>query len=485
MAKKIYDIVPPKVKAAHKEKVRKPRKKVVPEVVTPDAILKDFKIESIGQSPEMVGAPESSPELNVDSDNEFIQKFTSNQNPSLNPNPNPVLMLPSHTRNFKKHFFRWILLFVFIVLVGSGVYFYFSLPQADVQIWPNTQNVSFQNSISLDASLKSVNEEKMIIPARVAQIEKEATQEFLPTGIASGDSRASGFITIYNNVSPASSFTLKIGTHFLSDSGKYFVTLQKVTIPAATSVKGKMVPGSLTVKVEAEEAGSDSNIKPAKFSVPKLSGTPYYYTVWGESLEAMTGGSTGSVKKIVKNDLTTAKEVLTKALFSQAQEELVKSLSQDEVLLDTVLTKNVISASADRKVDAVVEKFNQTAKVKVSGLVFKKSDLNVFVQNNLSGKLSKDKKLLEKSLNTSYVPKIINLDKGTASIDVTVVAKEYQEVNKDILINLVRGRTSDQIKKGIGKMYSDGVSKITINFWPFWVNKAPKNVEKISVEVLF
>lgn len=552
MAKKIYDIVPPKAKAKAttkaidaKPKVKKTRKKADVDLETPEVMdsvvtaepemtndLPDneegIEMSELLAKSKKLSAPETdeakvesvvpkkkSFDLNMVPETDVPVKSTTAKKP-LTPEIDPSIGLgkprpkssmmppapaplskpmnmssfePSHDdapEEKKHHIWLWIFGILAIMVIGVLVYLYFSLQKVNVQIWPKTETISFQDSIGLDKSLKTVDVEKKIIPARVVEVEKSDVQEFLPTGIASSDVKASGVITVYNKISPASSFSLKIGTHFLSDSGKYFVTTEKVTIPAATTVKGKLNPGAVNVKVQAEDVGTDYNIKPAKFSVPKLSGTEYYYTIWGESADSMTGGYTGNIKKVTQSDLDQAKDTLTKKLFSQAIDSLKQGLTSDEVLLDSNVAKTVINAAADAKENAVLEKFNETAKVKVSGLVFKKQDLDAFAKQDIASHLTNNKVLLEKSLTSSYVPKTIDVSSGVASLDVTVSAKEYQDVSQTDLVNLVSGKTADQIRADLDKAYNNGgVDQVKINFWPFWVSRAPKNPSKVSVDVIF
>src|SRR3989344_2935437 len=192
------------------------------------------------------------------------------------------------------------------VLVGSviiifllGIYFYNRLPKAEIEVWPRLDTVTLQEKIIADKNVDVLNLSQKVIPAQYIEQIEDGWQAFEATGITSTDSKASGTIRIYNKINPAAPITLIAGTHSLSDSGKYFVTLSKVTIPQA---QGKN-PGSIEVKVQAEGVGDSYNIKASKFSIPKLSGTTYYYSIWAESSKAMTGGYTGSVKKVTKDDI--------------------------------------------------------------------------------------------------------------------------------------------------------------------------------------
>ena len=98
----------------------------------------------------------------------------------------------------------------------------------------------------------------------------------------------------------------------MSDSGKLFVALQKIVIPAAKKSGSKITPGSVQINVQAVEGGTDYNIAPSNFSVPGLKGTAYYYSIYATSTAAMTGGYTGKVKKVTDDDIQGAKDVLTK-----------------------------------------------------------------------------------------------------------------------------------------------------------------------------
>ena len=125
-----------------------------------------------------------------------------------------------------------------LVLILAGI-LYFKLQKADVKIWPKTEVLSFKEQVLADNSVDLINSNSKTIPAQYFEEEKDLWQEFPATGNASNDGKAGGTITIYNNYSPAGALTLKTGTHFLSDSGKYFITLQKVVIPAAKKQNNK------------------------------------------------------------------------------------------------------------------------------------------------------------------------------------------------------------------------------------------------------
>ena len=374
---------------------------------------------------------------------------------------------------------------VLVIAFLLGAYGVTKLPKAHVQIWPKLETITLSEKITADKSAVAADPLQNRIPLRVVEVQKEGTQSFEATGSASNDGQAKGVIKVYNKTDSLTAFTLIKGTHFLSDSGKYFVTLERLVIPAAKKVGGKITPGSANVNVQAEESGEAYNIGPSKFSVPKLNGTAYYYTIYGESTAAMTGGRTGSVKKVTNSDIETAKEILTKKLLEDAQNALRGGLTPDDILLDGALEGATIDATCDVKSGAVVNTFTTSAKVKVSALVFKKSDLEVLMKNAMAQDLPNGKEILGESVKLEYQSDVVSMQQGQISLDVQSSASTYHGINAIELVDLFATKSADQIKEIIDQRYSGEISELKVDFWPFWVHRAPKNHDQIKVEVMF
>lgn len=390
--------------------------------------------------------------------------------------------LPHKEKRFP---FREIFIGGFIIIALFVVYFVLKLPRADIEIWPKTSTLTLQEKIKADKSADSINLDLGLIPAQYMEEEQESWQEFEATGIATNDGKASGIIKIYNKTDTLAPLTLIKGTHFLSDSGKYFITLGKITIPAAQYKKGKLVPGSINAKVQAKEVGDNHNIGPSKFSVPKLSGTPYYHTIWGESENQMSGGYKGNVKKVTKDDIEKAQNSLEKQLFQESEKSLRNKLSEGDVLLDGAVLRDVVESKALVKSDSIMDNFNVQAKVKVSALVFKKQDLDKLVKDYILSQLEDNQTFLEKSLEVNYGPELVDIKGGKQILNLQSSVKTYHKIITEDLIDLLQRKSASQMEDIINKMYGDKISEVKINFWPFWVNKAPKDKNRINVDLLF
>ena len=437
MAKKIYDILPPKVANKLENTIRESDKKI--KKTAPRARKKAVAV-----------APLAAP---------------ATRQSKQRPTP----MYPE-----EKHLpLKEALIGSAIILVLVLGYLFTKLPKADIKISPATQEVSFEEKVTANKSITEVSAGKKTIPVTSLQEERSASQEFTATGTASNDGKATGTITIYNKLDPASALTLLKGTHFLSNGGKYFITTQKLTIPAAKWQGGKLISGQITAAVVAKEAGEEYNIGASKFSIPKLSGTNYYYRISAESTSSMKGGYIGQVKKITKGDIDAAKQTLR------------SNVSEFDILLDSAIAREVKSFKPSATEGTIAEKFTAEAKIKIWALVFKKQDFDIFAKNAITSRLANDESYLEESLDLTYDFDVIDISQGAATVTMKVAVKTYKSVDVNSLVNLVSMEDKEQVKQTITRIYPEGISDIQVDFWPFWVKSAPKDKDRIHINLDF
>jgi len=385
----------------------------------------------------------------------------------------------------KRSIRRPVLVTVLVVVVLVAVYLFFKLPRVDISIWPKVDILSFKQTITADKSADLVDLNEAVIPVQYFQTTKTNSQDFPATGNATNEGQASGLITVYNKYDPVMPFTFKAGTRFLSNSGKLFVAPEKIIIPAAKKVGSKITPGSVQVKVKAAEGGSDYNIAPADFSIPGLKGTAYYYSVFAKSDSPMTGGYSGKVKKVTADDISLAKDVLTKKTASDALSDLKKQIPADYVLLEKAVLSNVTGASTKTKAGTVVENFNYQVTVSASGLAFKKSDLDQFAKDYIISKMPEGKTLQENNFILDYSTGTIDVSGGKAILNLDFSSGIYQNIDKNSMTLSMLGENANQIKATIDNNLGDQVSKVEINFWPFWVKAAPNSQKEINIELKF
>jgi hypothetical protein len=386
----------------------------------------------------------------------------------------------------EKHSVWWpVSIGILLIVIVAGVYLFLKLPKADIAIWPKIDTLSFNETITADKSANAVDSVKLVIPAQYFEASKTDSQNFPATGNASNGGQASGTITIYNKDDPPMSFTFKAGTHFMSDSGKLFVALQQIVIPAAKKSGNKITPGSVNAEVQAVEGGDSYNIAPSDFSVPGLKGTPYYSSIYATSSVAMTGGFTGKVKKVTDDDIQGAEDVMVKKATTDATSALKSQIPSGYVLLDNAISSTTTSASTPTKSGAVVDNFTYQAAVKVSALAFKKSDLDQLAKNYIVSQLPDGKILLDNSFKDDYSATAVDVSGGKASLNVNFSSGIYSDIDKNAVALSLMGKDANQINETIGSSLGGEVSKIKINFWPFWVTKSPDSQGAVNVQLKF
>ena len=400
---------------------------------------------------------------------------------------NTVVKRKHSTKKKKEMVFPWMPVSIggAVVVVLVCVYLFFALPKATITIWPKVDTLSFQQTITADKSVAIVDVAKAVVPAQYFEASKTESQDFPATGASSDGGVASGTVTIYNKTNPVTPYTFKAGTHFMSDSGKLFVALQKIVIPAAKKVGSKITPGTVQVKIQAVEAGDTYNVAPSNFSIPGLKGTAAYYSVNATSSTAMTGGFTGKIKKITDDDIQEAKDVLVKKATDGATVNLKSQISSDFVLLDNAITSLTTDASTATKSGTVADNFSYKTTVKVSALAFKKDDLNKFAKNYILSQISSEKDLLDDSFKIDYSASLVDVSGGKATLDLKFSSGAYQSINENSLALSLLGKNANQIDETIKGSQGDGVSKTKISFWPFWVTSAPNSQKAVHINLKF
>ena len=390
-----------------------------------------------------------------------------------------------HNKKEKKSFWPSLLTIIFIVAIIICVYLFFKLPKADITIWPKVDTLSFKQTVTADKSASSIDATNNIIPAKYFQSVKTASQEFPATGSASNEGKAQGTITVYNKYDPSMPFNFKAGTHFMSDSGKLFISLQKIAIPAAKKSGSKIIPGSVQINVQAVESGTDYNIAPANFSVPGLKGSAYYYSVYATSSTAMSGGYTGNVKKVTDDDIQGAKDVLTQKATTDSTSDVKSQIPSDYILLDNALLTNVTDASTQTKSGAIADKFTYQVSVQASALAFKKSDIDQLVKNYITSQIPAGKVALDNSSKVDYSSSVIDISGGKATLNLNISSGVYQDIDKNSVGISLLGENENQIKQTINSKLGDDVSKVEVKFWPFWVSSAPNNQKVVNIKFKF
>ena len=403
----------------------------------------------------------------------------------------PVLKVeekPKHKPSFfKKGLFVFTLAFISLNLLCHFVFC-----RAEINIRPDRESLNFTEKITIDAAYEQIDLEERIIPARYFEETSEIQQKFASSEVFTKNEKAGGIIKVYNEYDPPRTLNLIAGTRFLSsDSEKYFTSLEKIHLPAAKIQDGKVVPQWAETEIVAMEAGEDYNIGPTKFSIPGLVGTSFYYSTWGESSDKMSGGAIVGMKRVSEKDLKNAEEVLSTRLLAEADDNLRNKISSEFILLDNALKREIVNISSLAPVGAEVESFSSEATAEATALVFKKADLEQFARefilsqakdpDDQNAVLTGKKEFLKGSLVMNYEIESMDLEAGKIVLILNFSGKVYPEIDKEILKQAFSEKSVLEIKTFLENQPE--ITRSTVRLWPFWLNKAPENIEKINIEL--
>lgn len=374
-----------------------------------------------------------------------------------------------------------VIILALIAFVSGLFALYLILPSVKVVLNPRTFDIEETLPLVLSANEAQIDLEKNIVPGQIMEETEQHTQQFSATGSKNISEPARGEIRVFNEFSSAPQ-TLVATTRFVSQDGLIFRTEQTVVIPGAKIENGKIVPSSTFVKAVAAEIGEKYNIGPSTFSIPGFQGSPKFTAFYGRSEGPMTGGFKGVATVVAESDIAEAQTALTSLIRSRAADKLRAKIPTGYFLAPDALTEEspiiVISASAGERKD----QFEGTARSTARAVILRSSDIEIILDNKFTEGTAADAAtviLPERGL--SYVFKSKDYANGRFEVNLVVKQKAGVAVNEEGLRKDLLGKKEGEARSLLARL--NGIEKVHIRFWPFWVSKVPSNPEKVTIVV--
>jgi hypothetical protein len=375
-----------------------------------------------------------------------------------------------------------VFIFTLVILVLAFVFCYFTLSKAKIDIWPEIRVLSSETTLTVDKGVKDSNFLTKVIPGIVIEKEKTVTESFPASSKVFKEEKAGGTIRVYNEYSTASQ-VLVATTRFVSAEGKLFRTPERITVPGGHYEGEEFIPGEIDVRVVADQPGPDYNISPSTFSIPGFAGTDRYTKFYAKSFQLMTGGSSEEVFQVTEEDLVKAKEVLTEEAKLESESALKDYLESEEFsagsyYLEKAIQTEILETFSLAEVGEEVENFSFQVKAKSETLAFKKEGIESFAREFILPQVPEGSELYEESLTVNVSPETINLDSGKIILSLDISAKIYSGIDTFVLKDNLRGRSLAETK--IFLENQPQITKIEVEFWPFWVRRVPEDLNKIK-----
>lgn len=385
-------------------------------------------------------------------------------------------------RNFK--FPKRGLIFCLFFFIALAIFCYFTLVEAEINLWLGTEISALQLKITADQEAREVSVLENVIPARILQKEKTVTESFQSSGQILKETKAEGTIRVYNDYS-TSPQVLVATTRFVSADGKVFRTPIAVTVPGGKYEEGKFVSGEIDIKVIADQPGLAYNIGPSTFSIPGFAGTDRYTKFYAKSFQTMQGGSQEEAFKVTKEDLAQAETLLTNQAKKECQELLLGEIQSVGLYANSDYSSDfpteIIEKFSLNSPGEEIAEFKFQVKANCQALVFYEQDLEDFALAALAFQVLQGKKVFQESLQIKHSSESVDLSAGQMLVSLDFSAKIYSEIDAYSLTRAVLGKSLFEAKFLLESQPE--IRKAVISFWPFWVKKVPEDSNKVKVNI--
>lgn len=391
--------------------------------------------------------------------------------------PNPKI--PNFNK-FRKRLF--LIIAGLIVLIGFLVWAIAFAPSAKIVITARTADLPMSQDVTIGPNLAS-DASAATLKAVSQSITRQVDVTFNATGEKEVGTKAKGQVVFQNCESP-SAITIAAGTT-VSAGGLNYLTTEAASVPGGSGgFGGCNEPGvSGAVGVEAADIGEEYNS--ASGTVFNVSGhqndssTVYFNAVASTSI---SGGSKKRVKVVTANDIDQARKTFADANQQSAKQELQSKFDKSSLVLDESFSVDMSQVAAapaqDQEAPDGKAKLTGTVTYKLMGV--ERNLIESYLKDYFAQELkaSQDQRLYDSGAGKATLTNAKAADTLRATL--TATAKVGPKIDEGAIKKDARGKSYGEIQDSIERI--NGVTNVDIKFSPFWVNKAPDNIDKIVIE---
>lgn len=388
---------------------------------------------------------------------------------------------PPHPRAMRRGSSKWwkfgiaavVLLIVFVVVMNifSG---------ATVAVTPQQQDVTIEGTF-VASTVADVD----TLAYEMFSVTKEAQKEVAASGSETVQTKASGTIIVFNDFSDAPQILVE-NTRFRTPSGLVYRIQDQITVPGQlTDVSGETVPGSIEVRVVADQPGEEYNIDLSDFDIPGFEESgdlERFDKFFARSKTPMTGGFDGTRKILNEADALEARAELDTKL-----EGILKTALENE-LPDGFVVYNAGTFYSYRDLSQKPVEGQDKATLVRSGtlhaIAFNSADLARFVGFSTVAAYDGAAVELEDpfALTFDLVDKDAFDPTAPGEFEFTLSGKDtlVWQFDEERLRNDLVGKSKDDIQMVLSAYPAIQKADITLN--PFWRRSFPEKVEDIKVK---
>jgi hypothetical protein len=432
-------------------------------------ILEDIKIKK-GDS-----AQSLNPILNIRRDDIAVntKKSKEKEQPEL---PRRVTRTPRLPR--RPTAIRRSIVIVFITALFLGGVFFIGNHFAKVTI----TIVQKHQTVPVDKEIKISKQSDTPVHFEVMILTDKEEREVTLTEKKDLSVKAHGRVTIYNTYSTKAE-KFAAGSFLADEEGKAYKLDKAVTVPGYTTVKAKVVPGSVSADVSAFLPGEKYNGAPRKLTFTSLKNTPKFAKIYSVPQTAMSGGVLGSVY-IVGNDARVKGLIEDLKTGSSIKDELMKKVEVPEgyMLYPSATT---YSSTVESDVTSVTPNAKIAINSTLSAILLKSDDLSRYlIRNAIAGISSRELAEVDvrnlDSLNFSFSNPSQSITKDLSEVSFRMSGDLDMLWTPDVesLKVLLRGVEKSSILSILKQ--DPGIMSAHATVFPIWMRTLPSDVSRIT-----
>ena len=363
-------------------------------------------------------------------------------------------------------------------------------PAVKITVQVRTDLNNFSELVSFTSDPEKENSDEGVFYLEEIKVEEEQKTEFTATGTKNIGEKASGEIiiqTFFLKNETNKPLNINAGSAFKA-GGITFYSQADASLSWGGDVKEcenfgtiSIMDGCLRssrVAVVAAAPGEVYNVDKTSFVAPSSRITAYSEAAFtggtDKNVTIVSSENVASAKAKIANDNNTEekKQAIEKALNEQIGEDKVKiTSSYKQVMSDPESSPKVDEEVTENVIPSI------TVKTTTSIYVLDKTKLEEFISKK--AKLAEDQKIY--AINDPFVESFMSTEAGYTGKLKTAYFTGPKITENDIM-ELVKGKGFGDIRHDLGSV--NGVSKISIDESYPWVNSAPNDSNKITIEIV-
>lgn len=387
---------------------------------------------------------------------------------------------PQYSNNVNREYFqppnnsrKYLALGLFLSLLLISIIFFlatFAFDGATITIKPLKKETPISETYIVgEGERGELLRSKQISVAEEITIPKKTTKRIFR--------KAEGEVTIYNNFSTQTQKFVK-GTRLATTDNKIYKIQETVVVPGKTGE----TPGSIKVKVIADQDGAEYNIGPTKFTVPGLKASPKYKDFYAESEKTFRGGASGNISEVSDVDLQKGLADMKQKLIESVQEQI-----DDDVPEGFVYNKDTLVLRTGKfekiREDENTATYSQAATGTTMFFLRDQIVKKILEKQNSNDSEKPIVKVLDTSkfeISVSNALEAVTATDTQVTLTITGLAPAVFYPNKQQILEYYAGRPVSEFNDIAKKFQFIESAKRVI--YPFWNTRFPSNIAKITIE---